>query len=41
MGKKVARGWWGEGGRRKKMPSYKYSRKTMAFPLHDIELAHT
>jgi hypothetical protein len=26
---------------RKKMPSYKYSRKTMAFPSHEIELAHT
>jgi hypothetical protein len=28
-------------GRGKKMPSYKYRRKTMAFPSHEIELAHT
>jgi hypothetical protein len=28
-------------GEGKKMPQYKYSRKTMASPSHDIELAHT
>ena len=36
-GGKVARG----GGGGKKMPSYKYSRKTMAFPSRAIEPAHT